>query len=297
MGNEGSSQNSNDNNQLNTASTLKTNVGAAFHKAIDHSKRLANVTDNIPELVSLANEELHKHIQIRKDTHIKVDSKSKFFDSFRNPRGVVYVTGLSVGLGTFGGSYRRGFIMKRFENGKWSLPFAIQEFEGSAGLQLKATIDNIWYVIKNEDEMKAFTDGKNIKLGAGAQAALVNGLTTQADVTMSKDSVSENKDAEKTSTNASVGSAKGFALGASVHGGTFQGYKKANNKFYCKDAKKLEILNAPLTSKDAYDLIAGHSYDVKKHNIEVIQQFVKSLNQLIKENQKKLKINFDIKYE
>ena len=331
MGNEGSSQNSNgasyaseqtqyqsqypnnqaqqqqqqqqqNPNQQNTVETLKTNVGAALHKgwvigkaatstAIDHSKRLANRTKNIPELLLLANEELQNHIQIRHDTNIKFDSKSKYFDSFRNPCGIVYVTGWSVGLGTFGGSYRRGFMMKRFDNGEWSLPFAIQEFEGSAGLQLKATIDNMWYVIKNKEEMKAFTDGNNVKLGAGAQLALGNaGLTTQADVTMSKDSVTKNEAIEeKGSTNASVGSAKGFAIGASIHGGTFQGYKKANRKFYCKDVKKLEILNATLTSKDAFDLIAGHPNmpDVKKQNLQIIQQFAQSLNQLIMiENQR-----------
>lgn len=292
----------------NTVSTLKSNVGSALKKtwikskevtskAVESSKRLANRTDNLPELLILANEELVNHIKIRKDTNMKVDKNSKYFDSFKNCLGIIYVTGWSVGIGTFGGSYRRGIMMQRMDDGTWSLPYGIQEFEGSAGLQLKATIDSMFYVIKNKNEMKAFADHNNIKLGAGAQLALGNaGLTTQADVTLSKESVSNTEDIEeKASKNASIGSAKGFAIGASVHGGTFQGFKKANSKFYCLDFKKQEILNTSIQSQHAFNLLAGHPNmpQFKKDNLAIIQQFANTLNELINvENQQEGTIGY-----
>lgn len=299
--NQNQVNNNNGNNQVsqvnnpNTMATLKTNVAIASKKAwnktkewggkaVRESKKLANQTDNIPDLMVLANQELINHIQMRRDTSKKIDKQNKFFDSFKNPKGIVYVTGWSVGIVTFGGSYRRGFMMKRFDNGQWSLPFAIQEFEGSAGFQFKATIDAMWYVIKTENEMKSFTDANNIKLGAGAQLALGNaGLTSQADATVSTQSIKHEQIEEKASTNASIGSAKGVAVGASVHAGTFQGFKKANDSFYQKDVTKQDVLNCSIASQDAIRLLAGHPNmpQIKQQHLQIAYTFVQTLNDLI----------------
>ena len=64
--------------------------------------------------------------------------------------------------------------MKRFNDGNWSLPLAIQEIEGNVGWQLNVSRSKTFYVLKNEQAIKNFQQKQNAKLGGKGFAAIGN---------------------------------------------------------------------------------------------------------------------------
>ena len=142
-----------------------------------------------------------------------------------------------------GGSYGRGVVIRRLNDGNWSLPLAIQEIEGSVGWQLNVSRTKTFYVLKNDMAVKNFQQKENVKLGGKGFAAIGNlGIQAQGDVTASKESLTTTTNDAKdiAATNASIGSAKGVAFGVNVNAGTFQPCKKINEATYDNlDIKKL----------------------------------------------------------
>ena len=203
------------------------------------------------------------------------------FVDLRNCVGIVFVASFNVAF-TVGGSYGRGIVMKRIGDGNWSLPLAIQEIEGSIGWQLSVSRTKSFYVLKNEMAVKNFQQKENVKLGGKGFAAIDNkGIEAQGNVKASKESLTTTTNDAKdiAATNASVGNAKGVAIGVNVSAGTFEPCKKINEATYSNfDIKKLFDggINDAETAKDKDD-----AKEAEKKNGVKDANIVKTLQELI----------------
>ena len=140
-----------------------------------------------------------------------------------------------------GGSYGRGFIMKRISNNNWSFPLAIQEIETNVGWQLNISRSKIFYILNNKESINNFKIMENFKLGGKGFVSLPNiiGIQAQGDLKTNKNIINggnikniKNNYKNEIHTNLDLSNLKGIAFGANINIGTYQLCNNINNNTY-----------------------------------------------------------------
>jgi lipid-binding SYLF domain-containing protein len=152
----------------------------------------------------------------------------------RRAHGLAIIKVLKVGFGV-SGKGGEGVVVARTGHG-WSGPSFIGTGGAGFGFQIGAEVTDFVFVLNNEDAVRAFAHGGNIKIGADASAAAGPvGRTAQADVM-------------PTAAIYTYSRSKGLFAGVSLQGSIIVTQTDANHRYYGRDVTPAEILNGKVSA-------------------------------------------------
>jgi lipid-binding SYLF domain-containing protein len=141
---------------------------------------------------------------------------------------------LKVGFGV-SGKGGEGVVVARTGNG-WSGPSFIGTGGAGFGFQIGAEVTDFVFVLNNEDAVRAFSHGGNVKIGADASAAAGPvGRHAEADVMPVAAIYTYSR-------------SKGLFAGVSLQGAVIVAQSDANRKYYGHEVTPAEILSGKVSA-------------------------------------------------
>jgi lipid-binding SYLF domain-containing protein len=146
--------------------------------------------------------------------------------------GICFISCVQAGF-MFTGNVGTGIVMAR-NNGKWSPPSAIGLTGVGWGFVIGASVQDIIYLIYDDQTLKAMSGDVGFKLGTKVESALGTwGRTAEATTNFSNKGVGAN---------IAISFSKGLFGGLSVEGGVVNPRSAVNEMFYQKSATPMQIL-------------------------------------------------------
>jgi len=149
-------------------------------------------------------------------------------------RGLAIMRVLKIGLGV-SGKGGEGVVVARTGDG-WSGPSFIGTGGAGFGFQIGAEVTDFVFVLNNEEAVRAFSHGGNIKLGADASAAAGPvGRHAEADVM-------------PTAAIYTYSRSKGLFAGVSLQGALIATQTDANRRYYGREVSPVAILHGKVSA-------------------------------------------------
>lgn len=151
-------------------------------------------------------------------------------------RGLAIMRVLKVGFGV-SGKGGEGVVVARTSDG-WSGPSFIGTGGAGFGLQIGAEVTDFVFVLNNDEAVRAFSHGGNVKIGADASAvAGPVGRHAEADVM-------------PTAAIYTYSRSKGLFAGVSLQGAVIVAQDDANRRYYGRSVSPAAILNGKVSAPD-----------------------------------------------
>ena len=148
-------------------------------------------------------------------------------------RGLAILKVLKVGFGV-SGKGGEGVVVARTGDG-WSGPSFIGTGGAGVGFQIGAEVTDFVFVLNNEDAVRAFSHGGNVKIGADASAAAGPvGRHAEADVMPVAAIYTYSR-------------TKGLFAGVSLQGAVIVTQEDANRRYYGRPVTPAQILNGKVS--------------------------------------------------
>lgn len=150
-----------------------------------------------------------------------------------NARGLAIIKVLKVGFGV-SGKGGEGVVVARTGHG-WSGPSFIGTGGAGIGFQIGAEVTDFVFVLNNEEAVRAFSHGGNVKIGADASAAAGPvGRHAEADVM-------------PTAAIYTYSRSKGLFAGVSLQGAVIATQTDANRRYYGRAVTAAQILSGKVS--------------------------------------------------
>jgi SH3 domain-containing YSC84-like protein 1 len=148
-------------------------------------------------------------------------------------RGLAIIKVLKVGFGV-SGKGGEGVVVARTGHG-WSGPSFIGTGGAGIGFQIGAEVTDFVFVLNNEEAVRAFSHGGNVKIGADASAAAGPvGRHAEADVMPMAAIYTYSR-------------SKGLFAGVSLQGAVIVTQTDANHRYYGRDVSAATILSGKVS--------------------------------------------------
>lgn len=167
----------------------------------------------------------------------------------QSARGIAVFQILKAGF-VFSGKAGSGIVIARLPDGSWSAPSCIATGGVGWGLQIGADITDFVIVLRNEEAVRAFSQGGNVTIG-GAVSATAGPIGTGGSV--------ESAIATTPTPMFSYSKSKGLFAGLSLEGTVLIERKDANRDFYGSPVPARDILGGrvppPEVASRLYEII------------------------------------------
>jgi len=155
----------------------------------------------------------------------------------KNAQGIAVIPGVIKAGFVVGGSYGRGLLTVRGENGRWGQPIFLKLFAGSLGWQIGAQSTDVVLVFKTRRSVEGLINGT---FTLGADAAVAAGPVGRrgeaaTDVDLKAEIVSYSR-------------SRGLFAGVSLEGAKLDVDRDANTEFYGKPVRPREIMDGSVAA-------------------------------------------------